>query len=151
LKAPVAYAGSIERTSIAEMDEIKGFMIMAVAPTRPPRMEFHPLPARPMLLRELDLAGMSERDLESRLRALLADVPGDAILRLLVAGEPVGEAARILSAENLRNIAPATMNVDVRTANGFFGQTRRRGTRTSMRSPELPFPPAASPQRRGRE
>ena len=139
LKTPVAYPGSIERTSIAEKDEAKGFMIVEVVPSGPPRFEFRPLPARPMMVRELPVDGLGERELEMQLRNLLASLPSDAVLRLLVSGEPVGEARRMVSAEFLRDIAPTTMNVDVMTADGIRASRRKR-SRARKETLELPFP-----------
>ncbi len=57
LPAPVVYAGSVERTSFAERDETKGFVLAAIgAGDRGGRLEsldFQPLPARPMRVHEV--------------------------------------------------------------------------------------------------
>jgi len=47
---------------------------------------------------------------------LLSEAPPDAVLTIRVEGTMTQHAARILSAANLRSLAPATMNVDVRLA-----------------------------------
>jgi DNA repair exonuclease SbcCD nuclease subunit len=54
LSTPVLYPGSIERTSLAEIDEPKGFMIVALRANEP-TWEFRRLPTRPMIRRELDV------------------------------------------------------------------------------------------------
>jgi DNA repair exonuclease SbcCD nuclease subunit len=124
LSAPVLYPGSIERTSYAERDEEKGFLLVEVSGGEPASAvwQFQPLPARPMVLAELETDGMQEHEVEPALRALVATAPPDAVLRLGVQGALNDGVARCLSASNLRRLAPATMNIDVRIA----GAMRRR-------------------------
>lgn len=69
LRAPVLYAGSIERTSIAEIEEEKGYMILeisenSVAWTR------HTLPTRPM---SSELSFMRDEQRDRNLELLLCD------------------------------------------------------------------------------
>ena len=119
LAAPVLYPGSIERTSIAEEDEEKGYLLVEILLNeRGPRVdwEFRPLPARPLVRCALDVGTCSDTEIEARLRMLLSEAPPDAVLTIRVEGTMTQHAARILSAANLRSLAPATMNVDVRLA-----------------------------------
>lgn len=117
LAAPVLYPGSVERTSIAEKDEPKGYVTLEVAPGRAGgrlgHWRFHDLPARPMLVREFRLDG-HEDSLLPRIGAVVAEAPADAVLRIRVTGRPSLAARRTLSAANLRALAPATMNVELR-------------------------------------
>ena len=57
LPAPVVYAGSVERTSFAERDETKGFVMATIGAGGPGgrllACEFRPLPARPMRVHEV--------------------------------------------------------------------------------------------------
>jgi len=112
LPAPVVYAGSVERTSFAERDETKGFVIAAIAAGgvggRLERLEFRPLPARPMRVHEL--RGRSP-GLEHEVRAVLAAAPADVVLQLRVPASLTGHEA--LRAERLRALAPPTANVSV--------------------------------------
>lgn len=112
LAAPVLYPGSIERTSLAEIDETKGFLRVDIAADGMPRWRFDPLPARPMVVRDVDVdaAGTS---LEAQVRDLARSLPPDAVLRIRLSGESLEEAWRILSAARLRRLVPRTMNVDV--------------------------------------
>lgn len=49
-RLPIAYAGSVERTSYAERDEVKGFLELVLTPgaIARGRLRFHPLPTRPL-------------------------------------------------------------------------------------------------------
>jgi len=119
LGAPVLYPGSIERTSIAEADEDKGFLIVEIAlGNGPPRVswQFQALPARPLVRCAFDLDSCSDVELEARVRALLKDAPSDAVITIRVDGAMTPHAERLLSAANLRSLAPPTMNVEVRLA-----------------------------------
>ena len=130
---PVMYPGSIERTALAEKDEAKGYMIVRVPLTRAsqPQWEFRELPARPMLVREITCDGVNDSGLEQRLRALLEAVPADAVLTVRVNGDRAGEMLRRMSAARRRALIPATMNADIRAADGsdrmpFVRYTRQR-------------------------
>jgi DNA repair exonuclease SbcCD nuclease subunit len=117
LAAPVLYPGSIERTSVAEADEVKGFMIVEVAcdgGDARASWEFHPLPARPLVRRELSAADMAAESVEAVVRAMIAEAPEDAVLTIRVAGELNEHAWRVLSAANLRRMSPASMNVELK-------------------------------------
>ncbi|MGH7711905.1 MAG: metallophosphoesterase family protein [Gemmatimonadaceae bacterium] len=116
LAAPVLYPGSIERTSFAEADEEKGYMVVEVACGDGARVEwdFRKLPARPLVRHTLSLNTLAEADLEGRLRALIDEAPADAVLTIRIEGAITERAARLLSAAQLRSLAPATMNVAVR-------------------------------------
>jgi DNA repair exonuclease SbcCD nuclease subunit len=115
LAAPVLYPGSIERTSVAEADEAKGYMIVEVAPDAANvTWRFHELPARPLVRHVLNLAELAAEELEGHVRAIVAGAPADAVLTIRVEGEWSAPAARVLSAANLRSLAPPTMNVELR-------------------------------------
>jgi DNA repair exonuclease SbcCD nuclease subunit len=102
LNAPVIFPGSVERTSFAEMDETKGYMLLEL--TDSVQSSFISLPARPMVHVRLEPApGQIERTIRERLDALAPD----SIVRIHLANEGG------LSARRLRELAPATMNVDI--------------------------------------
>jgi DNA repair exonuclease SbcCD nuclease subunit len=117
IAAPVLYPGSIERTSFAEADETKGYMTVDVrcdgGETRLD-WQFHPLPARPLVRREIHLDAVADTALEPTIRALIAAVPPDAVLTIRVIGNLGDGARRVLSAANLRRLAPATMNIELK-------------------------------------
>jgi DNA repair exonuclease SbcCD nuclease subunit len=142
LAAPVLYPGSIERTSIAEADEDKGFMILElVCAGDAVRVDwtFHQLPARPLVRHDLQLDGLDAVRVESALRTLVASAPADAVVSVRVTGTITESISRVLSANSLRSLTPPTMNLDLRLAEEGF----RRDRPASPKSPEvleLPLP-----------
>ena len=118
LPTPVIYPGSIERTSFAEREEEKGYVVLEVAPDadrggRVRQWTFRPLPARPMVIEEMQGAGADDALLRRLLVAAIQRAPADAVLRIRVHGVPAAEGFRVLRAESVRTLAPATMNVEV--------------------------------------
>lgn len=112
---PVIFPGSIERTSFAEMCEIKGFLELHVHSTdRGVGVEtiFHRLPTRAMadiVLHEWLVPSTLDAYLEAEVSAL----DDDAIVRLKCAGIPSRAILRLLSREHLERIFPVTMNVQL--------------------------------------
>ena len=118
LAAPVLYPGSVERTSIAERHEPKGYMILEVSPGgdggRLEQWWFHELATRPMIDLEIDGEGLDARQLARRLRRRLAALDPDAVVRLDVRGPLGPRAEETLAASSLRSLAPATMTISLR-------------------------------------
>ena len=136
LGAPVLYPGSIERTSIAEAEEEKGFLLVAIAlddSLARVGWQFHSLPARPLVRCSLDVDKCSEAELEARLHALVTDAPADAVLTIRVDGAMTPHAGRLLSAANLRSLTPPTMNVEVRLASARGTAREEQRARNSAR------------------
>jgi DNA repair exonuclease SbcCD nuclease subunit len=143
MAAPVLYPGSIERTSIAEADEEKGFMVVEVAcdgSDARVSWQFHPLPARPLVRRDVEIDGLTGAALESAIRIVIAEVPADAVLTIRVVGAVDDDGRRVLSAANLRRLAPPSMNVELRVEDGddFYGRPPSRA-RDSDPAPDLPL------------
>jgi len=105
MPTPVYFPGSIERTSFAERNEHKGYLDFHLEPGAPPGHRFCQLPARPMVTLELTAAQATK----TALRTLLARQPADAVVRIRVRGPST------LHDGNVRALAPATMNVSVRS------------------------------------
>jgi len=117
IATPVLYPGSIERTSVAEADEAKGYMTVTLtrdASETRLDWQFHQLPARPLVRRELHLDAVESTALESTIRALIGDSPVDAVLTIRVVGKLRDDARHVLAAANLRRLAPATMNIQLK-------------------------------------
>jgi exonuclease SbcD len=115
LSAPVVYAGSVERTSVAERDEPKGFVMATIGTGGPGGRllgcEFRRLPARPMRVHAV-MGAAAASDLEREIRAAIAAAPPDVVLQLRVPNDLAG--TDILHAARLRSLAPATANISVR-------------------------------------
>jgi len=103
LATPVLYPGSIERTSFAEQDEAKGYLIVDVRcgdgdeERAEVGWDFRRLPARPMIVRELDVSNDDASRLRSAVRLLVSGAPPDAVLRVHLNGPLTEAARRILS------------------------------------------------------
>ena len=130
LRVPVLYPASIERTSFAEIDEPKGFIIVHVAVSEGDydvRWEFRPLRARPMQQHELDADTLTAEALEQAVRTIVNVAPDDAVISIRLSGAMSDGHWRAIASSNMRSIVPPTMNVDVRPAGGFVV---RRPSRT---------------------
>jgi DNA repair exonuclease SbcCD nuclease subunit len=130
LAAPVCYPGSIERTSFAERDETKGYLMVRLAAGalggRLVDWDFVPLPARPMRIVELDVEGLPAPAVRDLLRAELHAIEPDAVVRIVVRGSPDTGTAPVLCAAGLRRLAPPTMTIDLAPPPGRFDARRRR-------------------------
>ena len=117
LAAPVLYPGSIERTSFAERDEVKGTLLLECSPGRDggrlDRWTFDRLPTRPMRQVSLDVRGLGRTHLAAALRSRFATLDPQSIVRLELDGEPARDAEALLTAPALRRLAPPSMNVDL--------------------------------------
>jgi exonuclease SbcD len=132
LDVPILYPGSIERTSFAEMDEPKGFMVVRLGQDeRDVRWEFRPLPARPMVRQELDANAIDAPALEASIRDVISKAPPDAVLSVRVAGSLTDAHWRAISSAKLRALVPRSMNVEITPAGGF-----NRPVSTARRSPD---------------
>jgi len=125
LGCPVIYPGSVERTSMAERGEEKGFLTLQFAPSQSgagclTETSFHRLPTRPMVVLEFDLGGVSETDLRERIRRSLRALDPSSIVRIRSPETIPASLRRVLSAPALRSLAPETMTVDL----GFPARSR---------------------------
>lgn len=130
LAAPVLYPGSIERTSIAEADEEKGFMIVELACNDSGvRIDwrFLKLSSRPLVRQDVRLDEIADEQLESTIRSLVEGAPADAVLTIRIVGAMTERAARVLSAAFLRAVAPASMNIELRMAERADADVRPTG------------------------
>jgi DNA repair exonuclease SbcCD nuclease subunit len=133
LRTPVIYPGSVERTAFAEMGEQKGFVVLDLERASDPgrwrvRVDFRPLPTRPMAVRDVRAAGLDRAGLRALVDEAVSSAPPDAVLRLRVQG-PVDPGARTaLAARRLRALAPGK-NIEVVQVEG--GRGRKRGARAA--------------------
>lgn len=110
---PVLYAGSIERTSFAEKDEIKGYMIIDVEDNTKVHWHFHELPTRPMISFEIDVTGMPGRSFACWLNEKIKAIPVDSIVKIKIHGKLNDEILQMIRAESLRSLVPETMNFNI--------------------------------------
>ena len=118
LPAAVYYPGSIERTSFAERNEVKGYLILEIrvdqtSPRPVLSHQFIPLPARPMVSFDIRSDELTEENLKDRIGGLLSNQDKDSVVRISIRGELSDPVRRMLTAELLRSLAPATMNVNL--------------------------------------
>ena len=119
LASPVLYPGSIERTSHAEREESKGYLILAFKadPDRGGTLEqweFRELPARPMFFLTIDVTDLGPEALENNIREELGRHPVDAVVQLRIEGELRPDSGEAIRAANLRRLHPETMTVALR-------------------------------------
>jgi exonuclease SbcD len=131
VSTPVLYPGSLERTTVAEIGEPKGFMVVRVgagSATADARVtwEFRELPARPMIRREIVVDGMSETALAMAVGDIIATVPVDAVVSIRLTGTLSESQWRAVSSARLRAMAPHTMNVDIVPADAWASRLRLR-------------------------
>lgn len=130
LAAPVLYPGSVERTSLAEKDEAKGFMMVDLEPGsdggRLERWRFRELPARPMAAVTVDATGLDAGALAGRILARCSELPADAVVHLRIEGELAAGSERAIRAANLRRLHPPTMTVAARVAVAGGDRPRKR-------------------------
>jgi len=117
LGAPVVYPGSVERTSFAERDEEKGYMILDFDPSKSRaeqliEVNFIPLPTRPMVKLEVFCKENDSEPLEDRLRREITTLDPESIVRVELKGPGHLEARGKFSAAQLRELAPTSMNIN---------------------------------------
>ena len=117
--APVLYPGSVERTSLAEREEPKGYLILeleadADSGGRLERWEFRELPARQMFALAIEATDLGPVALESRIRDELSQLPIEAVVDLRIEGELSPASGEVVRAAGLRMLHPETMTVALR-------------------------------------
>lgn len=104
-RAPVLYAGSVERTSFAEAPETKGYMTLELTRSGLGAYEFRPLPARPMMATTLTLARLTSSEAFARVADAIEATPADAIVQLRVKGPmPAITAQAVREISSTRNV-----------------------------------------------
>jgi len=119
LAAPVFYPGSVERTSLAEREESKGYLILDLEADAGSggwveRWQFRELPARPMVVLTVDATDLGPEDLEQQIRKELGRLPDDAVVQLRVEGDVQPGSEEVIRAARLRSLHPEKMTVMLR-------------------------------------
>jgi DNA repair exonuclease SbcCD nuclease subunit len=116
VRVPILYPGSIERTSFAEKDEIKGYIIIEIhydasRKARLSRYIFHELPTRPMI--RLEYNCVAQGSFAPWLQHRLSRLPKDSIVKIRVRGTVDRQLQKTITASSLRSLAPDTMNIQI--------------------------------------
>jgi exonuclease SbcD len=114
----VIYPGSVERTSFAERREEKRYAIVELAPTEDGRgrlvgVSFFPLPARPMIVLELEVMGLKVNGVSKLIRNRLKRLDPESIVRVKFKGAVPAVIQNQFTAAFLRSLAPETMNISL--------------------------------------
>lgn len=118
LASRVIYPGSVERTSFAERDEDKGYVILSIELPGRDRSQvadisFVPLPARPMVTIVLEPGQLGGESVADHLTRQLATLDPDSVVRVQLRGTDASYARQVLSAARLRELAPPSMNISL--------------------------------------
>ncbi len=119
IPTPVFYPGSIERTSFAEMDEKKGYILIELEPERSSvslkiRWKFIELPTRPMVRIKLPSKGLTRKTLKDFLQASFKRIDPEGVVKLYIDGQIPEDCLVTLRASSLRALAPKEMHVSLR-------------------------------------
>lgn len=110
----IVYPGSIERTSIAEWEETKGYAFIEIDPALEwdscISVKFRDLYARPMIPVQVPLELMEAKDIREFLQSQSVSWPLDAVVRVRLDHQ---EQRHLLSNADLRSWFPYSMNVDL--------------------------------------
>lgn len=116
LSAPVIYPGSTERTSFAEKDEDKGYVILCFEESNAGKFhladhQFKPVNSRPMFQFELNLSGWDGEKFSAWLKDMIDSVPVHSLVRIRIKGKIAYPLKQALRVKTLRSICPQEMNV----------------------------------------
>jgi exonuclease SbcD len=119
LAVPVLYPGSVDRTSFAEMDEDKGYLLVRLKNSccgEKPGLAWRlqKLPTRPMVRIHLPAEQLNAQSLRVFLHRRLSRLDPSSIVRLQVSGTPPDDGLAVLRADSLRRISPPQMNISLR-------------------------------------
>ncbi len=112
LNAAVFYPGSTERTSFAEREEEKGYLILTIRAGEPVRHIFYPLPARPMVDLVVSGQGLTTAQIREQLIEHISQQDQNAVVRVHLKADETGAWISELNDRWLRTVAPATMNIN---------------------------------------
>ncbi len=112
-EVPIIYPGSIERTSVAEINEEKGFYILefdknAEEEWNLSKIEFIKLPTRQMAKLDVTLLTEDKDTIRNWLEIELSKFDEDAVIRMRC---NVSQTRKLLTAKFLRKITPDTMTL----------------------------------------
>jgi DNA repair exonuclease SbcCD nuclease subunit len=114
---PVIHPGSTERTSFAEKDEEKGFIILELDLNKTRSMiheiHFESLPTRKMVRIDLEPIEIKKGELRRCVQNILQDQQKDSIVQIRIRQRLPSKILGEISNPKLRDMVPETMNVSV--------------------------------------
>ena len=118
LQTTVLYPGSIERTSFAEKEEKKGYLIVEIESgslRKSPKLrwKFQELPTRPMVKIQISAHGLNHKELKNLIAKSLKDLNPHSVVKLHVHGHIAKDALPALRAASLRALSPKEMNINM--------------------------------------
>ncbi len=132
---PVIFSGSTERTSFQEMHEEKGCVMLhfhdsSSASVHLQRLQFIPLPARPMVDLKVNQPIVSAESGAALLRRKLSIIPKNAVVRITADSEQISKFPELFRGVRLRELAPDTMNIQLHSRNSAryprLSETKKR-------------------------
>ena len=136
IETPVLYPGSIERTSLAERDEKKGYFKITLSSRRTDsgpgiHWDFIELPTRPMIKLELSAQGLDPQKFRSLLQQKLAALHTDSVVSLKFKDPIPEDCLPVLKASSLRDLTPPQMNVNLALKNFGHNNKAQRSSNSS--------------------
>ena len=136
-RCPVLFCGSTERTSFAEKDEEKGYLLLEFDIEKPGDRaflshEFHRLPTRPMLNFELHVSKLEPTHIRYWLEKLATTIDKDAVAKINILGSVDASKREILNSSYIRSILPATVNCEL-VFRDFLNKKHKYSAVTSVR------------------
>ncbi len=116
LGARVVYSGSIERTSFAEREENKHYVILEFEKgieegKSELRIGYYDLKARPMFRINLSWKGGNKGEFLTQIRSSISKLPPDSIVQVVIQGNKTELWKPYMTDALLRSAAPKTMNI----------------------------------------
>lgn len=114
INAPVYYPGAIERTSFAERNERKGYLLLTIqsVPNRRIDHQFVLLDTRPMIDLVITSRGLSLAQAREWLIQQIRSLDANAIVRVRTHEQEAESLIKTLNDRWLRSIAPKSMNIN---------------------------------------
>lgn len=116
LPAEVIYPGSLERTSLSEKDETKGFYIIDFYKDEEVRYEKHfiPLETRPMHRVDIDTTTMKEDSIEKELLRIVEEIPKNSNIQFRVYINPINSGHKLPTTKWLRENVYSSLIVSIK-------------------------------------
>lgn len=116
LKSNVYYSGSIERTSFAEKNETKGYLILECEPSNKggeiKNHKFVDLPSRPMQELILNVKNPSKKEILNQIIVKTRKLDANSILRLKIIQKDKSAGVDLPKIEEIRRVIPDTININ---------------------------------------